>query len=170
MNLSGSLAVIIVALCFAAPAHATDALPRIAVFGFEFQDTSHEGELNPKREDEAARLELVSQEFLKLLRNSQRFEVIDTSSADQKVAEMRPLARCNGCDIDLAKTFDADLSVFGIVAKTSNLILELHVYLRDVKTAKVVKYARANIRGNTDETWLHGIRWLVKRRFLKRDK
>ena len=170
MNLFGSLAVIIVALCIAVSAHATDAPQRIAVFGFEFLDTSHEGELNGKREDEAARLELVSQEFVKLLRNSQRFGLIDTSSAAQKVAEMRPLARCNGCDIDLAKTFDADLSVFGIVAKTSNLILELHVYLRDVKTAKVVKYARANIRGNTDETWLHGIRWLVKRRLLKQDK
>ena len=68
MNLSGRLAVIILALCFAASAQATDAPPRIAIFGFEFLDTSHEGELNGKREDEAARLELVSREFVKLLR------------------------------------------------------------------------------------------------------
>ena len=170
MNLPGRLAVIVLLLCFTASAQATDAPQRIAIFGFEFLDTSHEGELYGKREDEAARLELVSQEFVKLLRNSQRFEIVDTSSAAEKVAEMRPLARCNGCDIDLARTFGADLSVFGIVAKTSNLILEFHVYLRDVETAKVVKYARANIRGNTDETWLHGIRWLVKRRLLKQDK
>ena len=74
------------------------------------------------------------------------------------------MRRCNGCDIDIAKKFDADFVVLGFVYKVSNLILEIHLFLRDAKTGQVINHMHTNIRGNTDESWMRGLRWLVKNR------
>ena len=46
--------------------------------------------------------------------------------------------------------------------KVSNLILNINLQLRDVATGKLVQAASTDIRGNTDESWEHGIRYLIK--------
>ena len=89
------------------------------------------------------------------------------SSAQALIEEKRPLRSCNGCDVDIAKSFGATRSVLGVVYKVSNLILEIHLYLRDTSSGKVLKHMHTNIRGNTDESWLRGVRWLIRNRLLK---
>ncbi|NNF79266.1 MAG: DUF3280 domain-containing protein [Rhizobiales bacterium] len=89
---------------------------------------------------------------------------MDVSSVADEIEKLSPLQRCNGCDIDIAKRFGADYVVLGVVYKVSNLILEIHLYLRDVKTGQVLNHMHTNIRGNTDNSWLRGLRWLIKNR------
>jgi len=144
--------------------------PQLAVFGLEFHDSSHEGELNGPRADETERLALASQEFLRLLEASGQYDIVDLSGEAAAIEAMRPIERCNGCEIDMARRHDADLAVFGIVNKVSNLILDIQIYQRDVETAKVVKYARASIRGNNDKSWMRGLQWLMKNKFLSEEK
>lgn len=138
---------------------------RLAVFDMELQDASHEGALHGKRDDEAKRVALVSAELRKLVEATGRYELVDLTPAHDKIAERRPLRSCKGCDVEIAKSFGAAQSILGVVYKVSNLILEIHIYLRDTETGQVINYMRANIRGNTDESWLRGVRWLMRNRF-----
>ena len=138
--------------------------PKLVLYGMELQDTSHEGELRGVREDQQQRLALLDREARALFQATGYFELVDVSSAAKEIEEGRPLRRCNGCDIDIAKRLGADYVVLGVVYKVSNLILEIHLYLREVKTGQVVNHMHTNIRGNTDKSWLRGLRWLVKNR------
>lgn len=137
---------------------------RLAIFDIELQDVSLEGELNGKRSDETARLALLSAELRTLITATQRYEIVDISAAAAEIAGHRPLRSCNGCDIEIAKRFGAPQSLLGVVYKVSNLILEIHLYLRDTRSGKVINHMHASIRGNTDQSWLHGLRWLIRNR------
>ncbi len=63
----------------------------------------------------------------------------------------RNLQACGGCDLKLAGQLGADLEITGMVQKVSNLIINLNIYLRDVKTGNMITVASADMRGNTDE-------------------
>ena len=139
-------------------------LPKLLLFPMELQDTSHEGELDGIREDQQRRLKLLDEEAVALFSETGRYELVDWSPFAARIEEFSPLRNCNGCDIDMAKEAGADYSVLGVVYKVSNLILEIHLYLRDVKTGQVINHMHTNIRGNTDRSWLRGLRWLMKNR------
>ncbi len=52
-------------------------------------------------------------------------------------------------------------------AEVSNLILNLNVGIREADGKRKVFAASVDIRGNTDESWRHGIRYLIKRKMFK---
>lgn len=162
---SGLLLLGLVALWAVNPTQAGAAdLPKLILFGMELQDTSHEGEIDGIREDQQKRLKLLDTEAEALFKATGHYQLVDVSSAAKEIEEGRPLRRCNGCDIDIAKKFNADYVILGVVYKVSNLILEIHLYLRDAKTGAVLNHMHTNIRGNTDQSWLRGLRWLIKNR------
>lgn len=139
---------------------------RLVIFGMELQDVSHEGELRGKRADETAMIIYINSELHKLIEATQRYEIVDISTAAEEIAKARPLRTCNGCDIDIARRFGASQSLLGIVYKVSNLILEIHLYLRDTASGQVINHMHANIRGNTRESWVRGLRWLIRNRLM----
>jgi hypothetical protein len=149
----------------AAPVHAAKAV----VFPFELIDTSHEGEIRGARADETARLALITAELRSLLANNERYEPVDASSLAAEIASAAPLHKCNGCEADLAKKLGAELAIIGTVQKVSNLILNVNLYVRDVATGKPLRAMSVDIRGNTDDMWLRGVRWLVRNRLLADD-
>jgi hypothetical protein len=53
-----------------------------------------------------------------------------------------------------------------MVQKVSNLIINLNIYLRDVKTGNMIMAASADMRGNTDESWSRAMSYLVRNRLL----
>ncbi len=139
---------------------------RLVIFDMELQDVSLEGELRGKRNDETARIALLSAELHKLIGETQRYEIVDVSAATAEIAKKRPLRSCNGCDIEIARRFGASQSLLGVVYKVSNLILEIHLYLRDTETGQVINHMHANIRGNNNKSWMHGLRWLIRNRLV----
>lgn len=145
--------------------HATD-VPRMAIFDIELQDASYEGQLQGIREDQSDRLVLISEELRALLAASGRYEVVDIKPVRDQIEERGPIQYCNGCDRDIAEQLGAQLSMAGFVYKVSNLILEIHLYVRDVASGNIQKKMISSIRGNDDRSWLHGIRWMVENRVL----
>jgi hypothetical protein len=141
------------------------AAPRTAVFDFELLDMSQEAGQGP-RADETHRLELASAELRSLLKSSGAVDLVDVTPQAAALQSKAPLYKCNGCDEDVAKALGADLAIAGFVQKTSNLILSFVVTVKDVRSGQVVRAGQADIRGNTDETWLRGVRWIVKNRLL----
>lgn len=153
-------------LLAAGPAVAADP-PRLAVFPLELFDSSLQGEVEGANSADQARLAMVDRELRERLEASGRFEVIETAPVAARVEDAGHLRSCNGCEVPLAATLGADLALVGWVQKVSNLILNLNLTIRDVATRELVFAGGVDIRGNTDESWRHGIRYLLKNRLLK---
>jgi len=153
--------VLFLGLCIL-PARSEANVPRLAVFDFEMINTS----LEPTRPDEERRLRLIDDELRNLLRRSGRFDLVDTAAAETRATKDVELRNCNGCEVDLARNLGADEVMTGTVQKVSNLILNINLYVRDVPSGARRLVASVDIRGNTDEMWLHGVRYLVRHRVL----
>jgi hypothetical protein len=148
----------------AAPAGAADPA-RLAVFDFELVDTSPNSEIRGAEPAEAARLDMIEAELRERLAASGRFELVDTRAAQLEAS--RQLWNCKGCEIAIADRLGADLALVGWVQKVSNLILNINVAIREVPSRELVFAGSVDIRGNTDESWQRGIRYLLKNRLLK---
>jgi hypothetical protein len=143
-------------LLIAPPAAAEDL--RIAVFPAEFVNTS----LEPMRADERTRLQAFDRQLREEL-TARGFLVLDTSAVAAKAAAYASLRECGGCELSFAKELGADLAALAWVQKVSNLILEITVRIGDVATGELFRAGSVSIRGNTDESWSRGLRYLVRR-------
>ncbi len=120
--------------------------------------------------DEQRRLDMVQAELKKLLGADGRYDIVDTAALTEKLTAARPFHTCNGCEVDLGSEAKADLVMTGLVDKISETHLSLNVAIIDVAQGKLVSNNSVLIQGNTDESWMHGVRWLSKNRLLAEGK
>jgi hypothetical protein len=133
--------------------------PRIAFFGFHLINTS----LEPTASSENQRILMLDDLFRKTVGASDRFRLIAISPDMNKAIAVRPeIGGCNGCERDFAKRAGADWAAWGTVQKVSNLILNINVHMEDVETGKMEFVKSVDIRGNTDETWRHGLTYMLR--------
>jgi hypothetical protein len=133
-----------------------------AFFGITFLDTSHEGELHGIREDEQARVALV-EDFVRDRLQAEGLDLVDLDPVAEELARTVNLASCNGCELRMADQLGAEYAVVGEVQKVSNLILSMNLYIRDVETGRPVEGLAVDIRGNNDDSWLRGMRYILDR-------
>ena len=142
------------------------AAPKVAILPFDIRDIELEGDLFAKPKDyDVRRMKLVADELKTLMEKDGTYEVVDLTSMAAELEQAAPIYKCNGCEVDLGKKAGADLVVTGYVDKLSDALISLQLFARDTQTGAAKKAMAAEIRGNTDELWLHGIRWLWKNRF-----
>ena len=110
----------------------------LALMDFELIDDMREFASEQARSEVDRRLVLISTELAKELERRGMYRVLD----GDKAAGAERVARC-------------------WVQKVSNLILNINIEVRSVATEETVYAASVDIRGNTDETWLRGVRRLV---------
>lgn len=140
---------LLAAACGAAAA----AEPRsLALSQFELIDAMRELSSEEARRETDRRLGLVSAELVRQLESRGMYRVLKTS---------RELRDCNGCELDIAKALGAERVALCWVQKVSNLILNLNMEVRSVASGETVYAKSVDIRGNTDESWLRGVRRLV---------
>lgn len=151
-----------IALAFASVANAagdSGGVPRVAFFGFELVNTS----LEPTTEDEQRRIRMLDDLFREKLSASGRFTIVAISPDVQRdVAGGPEISNCNGCERDYAKKTGANWAAWGSVQKVSNLILNINVYMEDARTGKLEFVKSVDIRGNTDESWRHGLDYMLR--------
>ncbi|NNG05906.1 MAG: DUF3280 domain-containing protein [Inquilinus sp.] len=159
-----ALALAVVALLFfSVPAVALAAPKQTAVFDFEIYDTSGEA----VAEDLPQRLRRVSDELRLLLAQApDDYALVDLSPAAERIDALGNRYGCNGCEASIAVEFGADVYVTGLIHKVSTLILVVRITVRDADTREVVARGVADIRGDNDRAWMHGVRWLVRNRIL----
>ena len=149
----------------AAPGVAADAkpVPSIAFFGFALINTS----LEATTQDEERRLRLLDDLLRAKLDASGRFRIVPVPPELQKVIAAGPEIRnCNGCERDYAKRVGADWAAWGTVQKVSNLILNINVYMEDAQSGTIDFVKSVDIRGNTDESWRHGLDYMIRHKLL----
>jgi Protein of unknown function (DUF2380) len=137
---------------------------RLAFFGFFLINTS----LEPTQPAEEKRLEKLGVILRDQLAGAGRFSFVSIPPEVQKQAVAGSgIPNCNGCERDLAEKTGAGLVVWGTVQKVSNLILNINLYIEDVQTGKIEFAHSVDIRGNTDESWRHGLNYLIRHYVLE---
>jgi len=139
--------------------------PRLADFGFDMDNTSPA----PTTPVERARLAALDAQLAGALQSSGLYQVLDLG---KQAAALRSttlnIRNCNGCELAVAVQQNARLAAYGWVQKVSDLILNINLVIEDVKTGKQVSGGSVDIRGNTDESWSRGLRFLLEEHVLKR--
>lgn len=158
---------LIAALCLALPASAQEWQGKTAAFfGVTFLDTSTEGSINGVRADETARVALIEDYITKAL-EAEGLTVLDLAPVQEELDRTANPAKCNGCDLRMAERLGADYTVVSEVQKVSNLILSMNLYIKDTATGRQLRGQAVDIRGNTDDSWTRGIRYILKRNVFK---
>src|SRR3954453_6102190 len=132
--------------------------PKAAVFDFQLAD---QGALGPTEADKA-RLAPLSDLLRTLLTESGRYRIVSTEPVRAEVAKGPDLRHCNGCAEDYARKLGADVAITGEIQKVSNLILNINVYVKDLRGNTPEQGYSVDIRGDNDTSFDRGLRYLVK--------
>ncbi|MGB9648344.1 MAG: DUF3280 domain-containing protein [Stellaceae bacterium] len=144
-------------VAIAAPADT--GIPSVAFFGFQLINTS----LEPTTPVEVSRIKMLDDLFWQKLGSSGRFKIVPIPPELQKKMAAGPeISGCNGCERDYARSIGANWAAWGIVQKVSNLILNINVYMEDAASGKLEFVKSVDIRGNTDESWQHGLDYMLR--------
>jgi hypothetical protein len=138
----------------------------LAFFGISFIDTSAEGAYFAARPDEAARLTMVRDYVIDQF-EERGFRFLDLAPVRTEIDRTTNPGNCNDCEVRMAKQLGADYSVVGQVQKVSNLILSMNLVVRDAQTGTMARGMSVDIRGNTDESWQRGMRYILRNNVFK---
>jgi hypothetical protein len=137
----------------------------VALLNVQFLN-DHE-DLEPTTAAERARIGLVASVFKAKLEASGRYTFVSIpADTAAKIAAGPEVGACGGCEIGYGKTLDANYASWIVIQKVSDLILNINVYMADVATGKLAFVHSVDIRGDTDESWTHGVTYLVKNYLL----
>jgi hypothetical protein len=141
---------------------------KVAFLGMHFIDTSTEGAMNGVREDETARLALLEAAVRERF-EAEGFDLLDLAPVTEELERTLNPANCNDCEVRMAEQLGADYSLVGEVQKVSNLILSMNLALRETESGEFVRMLAVDIRGNTDDAWLRGGRYILNNHFFAED-
>jgi len=163
MKIRRTLAVVLL-IAGGAPSRAEQGVPTVAFVGMTIINSS----LEPTSDQEWTRLNRIESDLKSLLEKSGRYRFLSLPPGVATATAGHPdISGCNGCQIGWGREAGADLVMWGTVQKVSNLILNINVYLDDVKSGRKYLGTSVDIRGNTDESWSRGIRYLVENNLLR---
>lgn len=142
------------------PSTSATAVPT-AFLGVEFINDNEAYEATS--DAERARIANITEIFTSKLEKSGQYKFLAVPAEVQtQIAKGQSIGGCGGCEIDYGKSLKAERIAWIRVQKVSNLILNMNVYVADVATEKMTFERSVDIRGNTDETWAHSMKWLIK--------
>lgn len=136
-----------------------------AFLGVHFQNDNEMYE--PTTDAERNRLAKVEEIFKTKLAETGAYQFIEIDPEMKKrVATGQPPGECGGCEVDFGKELGTERVAWIRVQKVSNLILNMNVYIADVKANEMVFVRSVDMRGNTDESWERSIKYLLKNYLL----
>jgi hypothetical protein len=164
-RLSAGAAALVVAigLLVPLPAQAADApLKTIVLLDFELIDGTLDRASDAAQQE---RLKKISQALRQEFIDRHLYTVLDNTPAEALITDLGgrfKLYDCNGCDVDIGRALGADRTLTAWVQKVSNLILNINIQIRDVQSGLIVLTRSVDIRGNTDVSWLRGVRYMTR--------
>jgi hypothetical protein len=160
LNIASRAAIASLAILTASAAHA--APEKAAVFDFQLANLG----IVPPTPADQDRLPRLSDQLRKLLADSGRYAIVSVDPVKGDVAKSADLRTCGGCAVDFAKKVGADVAITAEIQKVSALILNINVYIKDVSGTKPEQSYSVDIRGDTDESFDRGVKYIVKHNIL----
>ena len=137
-------------------------LKTIVLLDFELIDGTLDRAADEAQQERLKKIsEALRQEFI----DRHLYTVLDTAPAQALITDLKgrfKLYDCNGCDVDIGRALGADRTLTAWVQKVSNLILNINIQIRDVQSGLIVLTRSVDIRGNTDVSWLRGVRYMTR--------
>ncbi|WP_374544878.1 DUF3280 domain-containing protein [Rhodoblastus sp.] len=143
---------------FSAGAAVADDAKTAAVFDSVFVNASPQ----PTSPEETARVQHLTAALKQALEKSGQYRVVDIALLQKDLDGIKDIHDCNGCEADLAKKVGAQVAVVAWAQKVSNLILNLNIRIVDVATGQTLKGGSVDIRGNNDQAWDRGLKYLLE--------
>jgi hypothetical protein len=134
----------------------------IAIFDVELWDTTGEG----YEAAHAERLQVLSQLAHDRFQASERYRVVDLTPVSTSIERNRPLFRCGGCQLAIARQAGAGLALNVIVRRMSTLVQEISVILADVRSDEIVASHSVSIRNDSLEAWRRGLLYILDNQLL----
>lgn len=157
-----------VLFCLTAPATAREVdtpAPKIAaVMEFELIDDMRDYERPEVKAAQDLRIGLISDALRRELLQRGMYRLADNNAAAELISNLKArqeLRDCNGCEIDIGRALGADVIIIGWVQKVSNLILNINIEVREVTSGRMLYVKSVDLRSNSDNSWLRGIRYMV---------
>ncbi|MEH3148387.1 MAG: DUF3280 domain-containing protein [Methylobacterium frigidaeris] len=120
----------------------------------------------PLRPDETRRLALATEELRRQIAERGGPAPVDLAPLAARIRADAPLYKCEGCAERIAREAGADLAVYGTIQRNTNQVLNVTITITDAASGKVLRGGQAVVSGDTDESWRHGVRWVVRNRLL----
>jgi hypothetical protein len=156
---------LLAALAFGAANGArADEAKTAAVFDAVFVNSSPE-ETSP---EETARIRTMTRALKQALEQTGQYRILDLAPIETQIDAVKDIHDCNGCEVELAKKAGAQVAVVAWTQKVSNLILNLNIRIEDVATGETLRGGSVDIRGNNDQSWDRGLKYLLKERVFAR--
>lgn len=156
-------------LLFGFTVHAT-AAPRALVLPFEMHiDLQMDGlslyGLPPEpKPAETKRLEMARDKLISMIEERGAYQSLDFSAMKKEIQQAAPFDRCDGCEVEFGKKAGADVTILGVVNKSSEMLINMSLYVRDVASGKLKQSMLVSILQNDDAGWQRAIRHLVNNR------
>ena len=155
-------------LCIGMPAIGADTDLRApmsaAVMDFELINEMHDYETEDTQAALQRRLALISDALRQEFDQRAMYRTVDNNAAATLIADQKSrqdLRNCNGCEIDIGRALGAEVVILCWVQKVSNLILNINIEVKNVASGKTLYTKSVDLRGNSDKSWLRGIRYMV---------
>lgn len=142
---------------------ASDALPPVGFLGYEVIDEQPEPGRAPALQTRAALIGRVTADELQARALCRLVDLAPAQAALKRLRdENEYLYRCNACLSDLPSVLGTPWLATGWVQRVSGLILNINLQLQDVAANRLLVTRSVDIRGDNDEAWLRGARYLVR--------
>ncbi len=148
-------------MLIAAPTHAEESAPTIAVFDFDFVDHVNSTRVMPLKED-TERVAALSALLRKKITESDRYRVIGVDPGQEKTDGTNCPPLCVGFERKVSKAMGAELWMGSLVARVSPLIHSITVTINDAATGEPVWGRSMEVRGNTEKAWSRGVRSILR--------
>ena len=136
-------------------------LIKIAVFDFELEGKSAGGWIIPLDEKDLSYLKQSTEEAKRLLSESGRFEVIDTSGVSE-----RNLVSCGRCEGPLAQKLGAERAMIGLITRITRTEYTIQLRVVDAATKETISNAFTGLRMGANYAWSRGVRSLINNQIL----
>ncbi len=139
---------------------------KVAVYKFELNDFSAGGGVIPPDAKDATYLEQATQDARRLLSQSGRYIIVDTSGAQDEPVKAGKMASCDGCVGPITKKLGAEEAVIGLITRISRTEYTLLIQFIDADSGKPVSRYFTGLRMGANYSWPRGVASLMKNRIL----
>jgi len=143
---------------------------KIVVFDFELIDFSGGASIIPESADDTENLKLATEAARRLIAQSERYSLVNVSSADTEWVRSNKLHDCDGCDAAIALRLGAEQSLVGIVTRITRTDYAVTFKLRDAQSSKLINVEQTDLRIGANYSWDRGAAWLIKNKLLDKDR
>lgn len=116
----------------------------------------------PTTDAEIQRMADTRNTFTDLLSGSGKYELLlPDPSLQEAIDKSQRMGSCAGCEFRFGQQLGVEQVAWIEVQKVSELILNMNVYIGDVRRGQLTFVKSVDMRGNSDTSWERAIHYLV---------